>query len=130
MKNTALMLLLAFFVVSAAKAQIPTQSDSGRIDHPPRRPDPTPATGSQPQLNQDVSQSTDPLIRVKIDAIPAAMRKILENNEYRGWQKSGVYQDGRSSEYVVDIRRGDSIQTFRFDRSGMPVKSSTSDNRP
>lgn len=94
------------------------------LDWPPQPPDPTPSSGAQPTVPQvNENKSVDPLIRIRPEAVPSSLRNTLQQHQYRGWEQSPVYHSEKRNEYWIDIRKGDSIQTFRFDRTGSPIKS-------
>ncbi len=109
------------FVVTLGLLQTLAQVDTARVQ-PPQPPDPSVPTSTQPQLPQATDyNSTDPLIRIRLDAVPSPMRKNLQRYQSSGWEQSPIYQNSKTNEYMIDIRSGDSIRTFRFDNAGNPV---------
>ncbi|MBT1703904.1 hypothetical protein [Chryseosolibacter indicus] len=97
------------------------QQDSVHLQ-PPRRPDPNIPTSTQPSIPQtNEYNSTDPLIRIRFDAVPSSLRRNLEGTQYQGWEQSEIYHNKKTNEYSIDIRSGDSIKSYRFDRYGNPV---------
>ena len=116
MKNVLLpAFLLTSFVVTAQHKSDTTE----RVNFPPAKPD---VVKTQPAIPADYYNNADPLIRVRIDAIPSPLKKILQGSEYSGWQESPVFRDRKTSEFLIDIRSGDSLRTFRFDKYGNPLK--------
>jgi hypothetical protein len=99
--------------------QVKSDVDNEREILPPKKPD---LTGTQQQYTSDYYNSGDPLIIIRKESIPASMRKTLEEKEYLGWENSPIFRDRRSQEYLIDIRSGDSLRTFRFDKSGSIIK--------
>jgi len=65
------------------------------------------------------------LIQIRMDAVPSGLKKTLMGPEYRGWENSTIFQNGKTFEYSIDIRSGDSLKTFRFDRFGNPLNPNT-----
>lgn len=103
-----------------------TASAFGQVDTlpastPPKRPDPTIPTSTQPQLPPADHTSLNPLIRIRIDEAPSTMREILQREGYQGWETAPIYLDRQRLEYSIDIRSGDSLRTFKFDKSGYPL---------
>src|SRR5688572_13610218 len=120
MKTTILLPIVLFASVCYA------QQDTTRFDtiqqNKPMRPDAPIPSSSQPTVSpSDDYSNTSPLLRVRTDAIPSSLRHTLSEDRYRGWDQSPIYHDNKTQEYSIDIRSGDSIQTFRFDRYGKPV---------
>jgi hypothetical protein len=117
MKNISLTVLFSVlsFVVAAQHKADTTE----RINFPPAKPE---VTNTQPSIPADFYNSVDPLIRVRLDAIPSPLKKTLEGSEYSGWQESPVFRNRKTSEFLIDIRSGDSIRTFHFDKFGNPLK--------
>ena len=114
--------------VLGAKAQV----DSARIDtmssERPLRPHDVDVVDEQPpQPSNDNYNNADPLIRVRLDAIPSSMRRTLQGGGYSGWDQLPIYQDKNTLEYSIDIRSGDSLKTFRFDKFGNPVNVNSPD---
>jgi hypothetical protein len=99
--------------------QVKPDVGNERESLPPKKPD---LTGTQQQYTSDYYNSGDPLIIIRKESIPASMRKTLERKEYLGWENSPIFRDRRSQEYLIDIRSGDSLRTFRFDKSGAMIK--------
>jgi hypothetical protein len=116
MKNVLLpAFLLTSFVATAQHKSDTTE----RVNFPPAKPD---VVKTQPAIPADYYNNADPLIRVRIDAIPSPLKKTLQGSEYSGWQESPVFRDRKTSEFLIDIRSGDSLRTFRFDKYGNPLK--------
>ncbi|HYC84629.1 MAG TPA: hypothetical protein VEB86_05375 [Chryseosolibacter sp.] len=123
-KHMILVAIAASFVLGA------NAQDSMRVDTshhlPHRRPDPSPPSSTQQQIPpSDNYRSTDPLIQIRMDAVPSGLKKTLMGPEYRGWENSTIFQNGKTFEYSIDIRSGDSLKTFRFDRFGNPLNPNT-----
>jgi hypothetical protein len=118
-------MLTRIIIISAAcsfSMVCSAQDDSTHVQ--PLKPEPVPTVDPQPQIPPpDTYRNTNPLIRIRLEAIPSALRKTLGDSRYRGWERSELYQDSKTLDYSIDIRNGDSIRTFRFDRFGNALKS-------
>jgi hypothetical protein len=113
-----LILPALFFICIHATAQIKSDSSGSDENFPPRKPDPT---AQQQQLSTHDYNDADPLIRIRMDAIPSPLRKTLKGSEYSGWEESPLFKNKKTLEYLIDIRSGDSLRTFRFDKFGNPI---------
>jgi hypothetical protein len=103
------------------------QDDSTVVQ--PLKPEPVPTVDPHPQIPPTGDyRNANPLVRIRLDAVPSALRKTLADKPYAGWEKSQLYQDSKTLNYSIDIRSGDSIRTFRFDRFGNALKPSGSGN--
>jgi hypothetical protein len=121
MKTKVLMVAFMLGLQVAAFGQRDSIRDETRIRHH-ERPDPSKPSDVQPSIPEPNSdQGVNPLIRIRMDAIPFRMRKHLENEKYRGWERSPVFQHPHTFDYSIDIRSGDSVKTYSFDRTGNPI---------
>jgi hypothetical protein len=127
MKSCFILSIMLVVTILFANAQQDTsRTDTTEHIVVPKRPDPLPPVSGQPPVPpSDAYNSTDPLIRIRMDAIPSALKRTLEGEQYRGWESSTIYQNQKTYEYSIDIRSGDSLKTFRFDRVGNPLNPHT-----
>lgn len=81
MKNCIYITTLIMIVgVASAFAQ----QDSAHLQ-PPQRPDPNVPTSTQPSIPQTNDyNSTDPLIRIRLDAVPSSLKRNLRGSQYEG----------------------------------------------
>lgn len=52
--------------------------------------------------------------------IPASLRTTLSGSQYRGWEKSTIYQNDVTKRYMVRIGE-ENPTTYYFDKEGKPV---------
>jgi hypothetical protein len=116
MKKLFLSITAAFMSVSCAMAQ----QDSAKqqpVTQPVQPPEPT-----TPSRIQDQYRQPDRVI-VPQDQLPQAMRLTLEENQYKGWENSTIYQDRTTGEYFLDVfNTSNTSKTYRFDRNGRLVE--------
>jgi hypothetical protein len=118
----SLILIPAFLLLGYGHTCLAQQKDDDTTVTEKRPLKPVPASSPTPQLPPaNDYQSTDPLIRIRLDAIPPKMKKNLESSDnYNGWQGSPVYRNRDTRGYSIDIRSGDSLKTYRFNEAGEP----------
>jgi hypothetical protein len=118
---------MLLFVISTAVCFAQQDTTDKEEVAKPLPPDPSTPAGSQVQIPPaaDNYKNTNPLVRIRLDAIPSGLKKSLEGDRYRGWEKDGVFQNPKTLEYSIDIRSGDSLKTFRFDKFGNPLNPNT-----
>jgi hypothetical protein len=64
-----------------------------------------------------VSYHQGELMKIKKEELPEAARKTLEGDAFKGWSVASSYKT-RSGEYEVELKKGDSMQTIKFDKDG------------
>jgi hypothetical protein len=101
---------IVFFGARVVNAQTDTLRDE-RNQIPKEAPAVSP---SEEKQNSD-------FVLIPADRIPPALRQVLLNELYAGWENGGVYQNKETREYTVKIKTaGDSIK-YWFDEKGQPI---------
>lgn len=67
---------------------------------------------SAPRLDQK-----DEKVKIKKEELPEAARNILEGDAFKGWAVANAYKL-KNGEYEVELKKGDSAQTVKFDKDG------------
>jgi hypothetical protein len=126
-KHLILSVMLVLTTVAAARAQRDTTAtDTTDRVGPGKRPDPAlPSTPVPPVPPRDAYKSVDPLVQIRLDAIPSGLKRTLMGPEYRGWENATIFQNSKTFEYSIDIRSGDTLKTFRFDKFGNALNPNT-----
>ena len=109
-----LMLLCAGFMLVGLIAANAQSSDTTK------RPAKAPTTQSPQQSNQ-MTQKKD-LIKVQTAEVPAPLRKTLEDPMYVGWENSTIWRNKTTDEYTIELMSGTTTKTYRFDKTGKPIK--------
>jgi hypothetical protein len=63
----------------------------------------------------------DVLVRVPENEIPKRLRKALDKDVYKGWERRGVFRDRNTGLYIISIREKTSTRTYGFNENGSPV---------
>jgi hypothetical protein len=116
-----MIVIILYAVVTAYPQSDSVKHESEASDYH-QRPDPSKPSDAQPAIPENnPDRDVNPLIRIRMDGIPFRMRRALEAQKYDGWDQSSVFQNSKTFHYSIDIRHGDSIRTFSFDRIGNPI---------
>jgi hypothetical protein len=96
-------IVLAAFVLTgvAIQAQTPTQE-------PAKTENPSPAAKSD-----DADK-----VQIKAEELPMAVKKTLEDQEYKGWLINSAYHDKKNGQYEVELKNGADTQKIRFSHEG------------
>lgn len=86
-----------------------------------KRPSKEPATQPTPQPSNQMTHKKD-LVKVQTTDIPASLRKTLEDPMYVGWENSTIWRNKTTDEYTVELMSGTTTKTYRFDKTGKPIK--------
>jgi hypothetical protein len=81
----------------------------------------TPIQGLPSGQQQAGEQKED---RVEVDKakLPPTMLKELNNgDQYKGWEDANIYYEKNSDQYLLNIAKENTTQTFRFDKDGNPI---------
>jgi hypothetical protein len=152
--------------VAVAQAQDSTRTNTGTQPKQPQSfpqqttPQTTPQTTTPPSTQQPVQQQPQTLpsqtqyrpndmVIIPQDKLPESLRTTLRGNEYQGWEKSKIYQDPSTGEYLLEMETttiapsntnpnsttqsgNNALRTYRFDRYGRVIndqnKTGNNDN--
>jgi hypothetical protein len=97
-----------------------------RVDTVRAGKDPDSASVSQPvvpgqqnpQLKQDGGFAEQDAVKLQQEEVPLFLKRVLAEEQYRGWENGGVYRNIQSNEYRVDVVNGMNRETFYFDKNG------------
>jgi hypothetical protein len=85
----------------AAQAQTPSQE-------PVKTETPSPAAKSD-----DAEKA-----QIKAEELPMAVKKTLEDQEYKGWLINSAWHDKKNERYEVELKNGADTQVIRFSQEG------------
>jgi hypothetical protein len=61
-------------------------------------------------------------VKITSKQIPAGVKRTLESgSQFEGWEKGSFYKNKSGNLYTLEITKGDTTRTYRFDASGKPV---------
>lgn len=109
MKTIMIFLFASLMSLSAANAQTP---DADTLRDPVKQGDPA-VTITPPQ-----AQYRKDMVVIKAAQLPASVKKTLELEEYKGWEKATIYRNPSSTFYLVEIQEPAKTRTYRFDKNG------------
>jgi rRNA pseudouridine-1189 N-methylase Emg1 (Nep1/Mra1 family) len=80
--------------------------------------------GTQRIPDQAIQEQKEDRMEVQKNDLPAAMVQLLENSDqYDGWDESPVYFEKNTDQYVINVVRDNTTQTFRFSKKGEAIKT-------
>jgi hypothetical protein len=93
------------------------------------QPDSTLYSNGIPMVDEDsveniIPPDQDPKkqrVRVPEEKIPARVSKVLRSDNYKGWEKTGLYLDKNTRLYIVTVPYADGFRIFGLDQYGKPV---------
>lgn len=90
-----------------------------------------PVTGEDTLSQRDTVDQLprDILIPVPANEIPRHLQKTLKDDQYEGWENSGVLLQRNTGLYVVRIAAGETTTTYLFTRKGRVVSFGERTNR-
>ena len=102
---------MAFTLVNAQSDTINNSSSNAPLQ----------SSGQQP--NQ--YRKSDRVV-IKSADMPASLKQTLRDNDaYRGWEKSTLYQDKNTNVYFFDLPNGETPKTYYFDQNGKAITGAT-----
>lgn len=60
---------------------------------------------------------------IKVSDVPSPLRKVLQGDEYKGWQKGTISRTGNGKIYEFRIGNGDEQKVYRFTAEGERLAS-------
>ncbi len=90
---------------AAVQAQTPAQE--------PKAPTETPSPAAKPE---DADK-----VQIKAAELPDAVKKTLEDQEYKGWLINAAYHDKKKQRYEVELKNGADTQIVHFSQEGQRV---------
>lgn len=61
------------------------------------------------------------MTKILPEDLPKAVRQTLQGPEYLGWEKATIYKNKAGDRFLIEIRNGDKVRYYRFDKEGKPV---------
>ena len=61
-------------------------------------------------------------VKIKPEELPEAVKKALTADEYKGWTVANAYMYKESLAYEVEVKKGEEMKTFKFDKEGKLLK--------
>jgi hypothetical protein len=88
-------------------------------------------TGAKTEGTTGVYKEWNPQDKVMITTseVPVSLRATLSDKQYEGWEKSTIYRNRSTNEYLVEIRDGSDVKTYYFDKNGKAIVISTEDDQ-
>ena len=59
----------------------------------------------------------DDKVKIKKEELPEAAQKALDGDAFKGWAVAAAYKT-KNGEYEVELKKGDTTQTVKFDKDG------------
>jgi hypothetical protein len=119
-------LLMLFCLVISASMALAQKPDSARLGKDPDSVSMTqPAVlGRQnPEMKPGVPFSEENAVKLQKEEVPLFLQKVLQEEQFRGWEQGNVYRNIQTNEYRVDVLNGLKKETFYFDKNGTLLKS-------
>ncbi|HYC84634.1 MAG TPA: hypothetical protein VEB86_05400, partial [Chryseosolibacter sp.] len=57
-------------------------------------------------------------VMITVSEVPPMLRATLSDEQYKGWEKSTIYRNRTTNEFLVEIRDGSEVKTYYFDKNG------------
>lgn len=57
-------------------------------------------------------------IKIKAEELPLAVKKTLEDQEYKGWLINSAYHDKKKERFEVELKNGADTQVISFSQEG------------
>lgn len=116
MKGKLVVFLLFITGVTSAWGQVDSVSiTSDSVDQVTAPPSQGHAT---PQLRHDEPFSSANSTILKIEEVPPALMKSLNDPAYEGWRNGTVRRHMQTGEYEVEIAQGTEKKTYHFNKGG------------
>lgn len=114
MKYAVIFSLACLLVTGGVHAQ----SDSSVLQPQPGQ------YGTQRVPDQQIKEQKEDRTEVQSESLPPAMLDHLGKNEkYQGWEDATIYYEKNTDQYLLNIVRPNSTETFRFDKQGEPIET-------
>jgi len=68
-------------------------------------------------------------VMITITEVPVSLRTTLSDKKYVGWEKSTIYRNRTTNEYLVEIKDGTDVKTYYFDKDGKAIVISTEEDQ-
>lgn len=89
-------------------AVVVNAQDTTQVEDQPSTGIVSPGEGSQ----------ADDKVQIKPEELPEAVKKTLEDQEYKGWLINTAYHDKKAERYEVELKNGADTQVIRFSKEG------------
>lgn len=66
-------------------------------------------------------------VLITTSEVPSSLRMTLSDDPYKGWEKSTIYRNRNTNEYMVQIKDGSNTKTYYFDSSGKSITIESDD---
>ena len=64
------------------------------------------------------SEEQDGFTTIKSEELPEAVKKALENQDYKGWIINAASVDKKEEKYLVELKNGADTKKVKFDKEG------------
>ena len=61
------------------------------------------------------------MIVIKASEMPIPLKTTLEAIEYQGCEKGTIYRTKLNDMFLIEIKDGDRVRSYRFDANGKPL---------
>jgi hypothetical protein len=68
-------------------------------------------------------------VMITSSEVPVSLRTTLSDKKYTGWEKSTIYRNKATNEYLVEIRDGSDVKTYYFDKDGKAIVINTEEDQ-
>lgn len=78
-------------------------------------------------LNGVISIERKDLVKIKYGQLPAAVRKTLEESDYKTWSVVAIFRTKQSDKFLLDLNDGKETTAHWFDKTGTMLKQDAED---
>lgn len=64
------------------------------------------------------SEAQDGFVTITSEELPDAVKKALENQDYKGWIINAASVDKKEEKYIVELKNGADTKKVKFDKDG------------
>jgi len=75
-------------------------------------------TPSDTETAQPSTAAVADRAQIKVEELPEAVKKTLEDQEYKGWLINTAYHNQKKDQYEVELKNGADTQIIKFSQEG------------
>ena len=75
-------------------------------------------TTTSTTVTSSSSVEQDGYVSIKSEELPDAVKKALENQDYKGWIINAASVDKKEEKYLVELKNGADTKKVKFDKDG------------
>jgi hypothetical protein len=78
----------------------------------------TVTTSTSTTVTTSTSVDQDGYVSIKAEELPDAVKKALENQDYKGWIINAASYDEKKEKYLVELKNGADTKKVKFNKEG------------